>query len=116
LSGGGSNLETYTEHQALLLGHTLGRNGRQSVAIGVGKSKRWEVPYYPCTGDACWFGAMRKGEATTTADGPSLALAAETRTGPMRGVLALGLELTAFFRKDASTVGLNIALNVGLLK
>lgn len=72
------------------------------------------MPYSPCTGD-CPFRSQRRVASTTTADGPSLALAAETRTRPFAGVLALGLELTAFLGKGASSVGLSVPMDVGRL-
>jgi hypothetical protein len=46
----------------------------------------------------------------------SLALAAETRTGPLAGVAAVGADLTAFVGTKATTIALNFVIDLGWLK
>lgn len=113
-SGGGS-LEKYGESYSLLLGHRFGASGRNSLAVGIGTAKVWEVPYYACTSD-CWFGDTRKGATTTTFKGTGLTFAGETHSRPLWGLLSAGMELNLFVSRENWNGALTVAMDLGWLR
>lgn len=113
-SAGGSNREDYSEHLAVVAGRSLTAGRRVSISAGVVRSRRWKVLYEPCTGPDCIFDERRIG-TETIARGAGLALIGEAHTRPLWGVASLGLEMTAFMVDGATTVGLNVVIDLGLL-